>query len=54
MPHVLGQFGWEEERSWPVTFGQNEKGGMDKVEFEKYLLNAINPLYPNAKNMPGH
>ena len=54
MPRVLGQFGWEEERSWPVTFGQNEKGGMDKVEFEKYLLNSIIPLYPDPKNMPGY
>jgi hypothetical protein len=27
---------------------------MDEVEFEKYLLNSIVPLYPDAKNMPGH
>jgi hypothetical protein len=54
MPRVVGQFGCEEERSWPVMFGQNEKGGMDEVEFEKYLLNSIVHLYPDAKNMPGH
>ena len=54
MPHVVSQFGCEEERSWPVTFGQNEKGGMDEVEFEKYLINSIVPLYPDAKNIPGH
>ena len=49
MPRVVVQFGCEEER-----FGQNENGGMDEVEFEKYLLNSIVPLYPGAKNMPGH
>jgi len=48
------KFGCKEERSWPVTFGQNEKAGMDEVEFEKYLLNFIVPLYPDAKNMLGH
>ena len=37
-----------------MTFGQYEKGGMDEDEFEKYLLNSIVPLYPNAKNMPGY
>ena len=37
-----------------MTFGQNEKGGMDEDEFEKYLLNSIVPLYPDAKNMPGN
>ena len=37
-----------------MTFGQNEKGRMNEVEFEKYLLNSIVPLYPDAKNMPGH
>jgi len=44
MPRVVGQFGCEEERSWPVTFDQNEKGGMDEVEFEKYLLNYSSSL----------
>ncbi len=53
MPHVVGQFRWGKEQSWPVTFGQNEKGGMDEVEFEEYLFNSIVPLYL-AKNMPGH
>jgi hypothetical protein len=27
---------------------------MDEDEFEKYLLNSIVPLYPDAKNMPGY
>jgi len=34
--------------SFGVTFGMNEKGGMDMEEFAKYLRNAIMPLYPNA------
>ena len=54
VPQVLGRFGCEEERAWPVTFGQNEKGGMDDVEFEKYLMNSIVPLYPHAKDKKGH
>jgi hypothetical protein len=54
MPHVLSQFGWEEERSWPVTLGQNERGRMDEVEFDKYQLNSIILLYLDVKNMPGH
>ncbi len=54
MPLLVGQFRLGKEQSWPVTFGQNEKGGMDKVEFEKYLLNSIVPLYLDGKNMPGH
>jgi hypothetical protein len=46
-------FGEDKVCSWPVTFGQNEKGGMDDEEFEKYLLNLIMPLYPNAKDKQG-
>ena len=49
IPCVLGQLGCEEERSWQKTFGQNEKGGMDEVEFEKYPLTSVVPFYPNAK-----
>jgi hypothetical protein len=45
---VLGTFGGDEECEWPVSFGQNEKGGMDEVEFSKYLLNSIVPLFPHA------
>ena len=52
-PNVLGQFGLEREAMWPCTFGANEKGGMDKIEFEKYLRTAIMPLYPNAEPEKG-
>jgi hypothetical protein len=54
VPRVLGKFGCEEERTWPVLFGQNEKGGMDEEEFAKYLFNSIVPLFPHAKDKPGH
>jgi hypothetical protein len=30
----------------PVTFGANEKGGMDSEKFEKYVMNSIILLYP--------
>jgi hypothetical protein len=53
MPRVIGQFGCEEVRSWPVTFGANEKGGMDSEEFKKFVLNSIVPLFPHAKNKKG-
>jgi hypothetical protein len=51
---VLGKFGCNKVRAWPVLFGQNEKGGMDKEEFTKCLLNSILPLFPNAKDKQGH
>jgi hypothetical protein len=51
MPHVRGQFGCAEVRVWPVTFGANEKGGMDSEVFEKYIMNSIVPLYPHARNL---
>jgi len=40
-------------RLWPVTFGANEKGGMDSEEFEKYVMNSIIPLYPHVRNQHG-
>jgi hypothetical protein len=54
VPRVLGKFGCEEECTWSVSFGQNEKVGMDKEEFAKYLFNSIVPLFPHAKDKPGH
>ncbi len=53
MPCVIGQFGCEEVCSWLVTFGANEKGGMDSEEFEKFVLNSIVLLFPHAKNKKG-
>ena len=37
MPNIIGQFGMDEEVSMPVSFGVNEKGGMDDCKFTKYL-----------------
>ena len=31
----------------------NTKGGMDDNEFELYLLNAVFPLFPDAKYQKG-
>ncbi len=43
VPQGLGQFGYGEEQVWPVSFGQNEKGGMDNEEFKKFMFNSICP-----------
>jgi hypothetical protein len=53
MPSIWGKFGKDKVCLWPVTFGQNEKGGMDDEEFKKYLMNLVVPLYPNTKDRPG-
>jgi hypothetical protein len=45
---VHASFGFSSERLFPITFGQYKKGGMDSVEFEKYVLGSIVPLYPHA------
>jgi hypothetical protein len=30
VPQVFGKFGCDEVCAWPVSFGQNKKGGMDE------------------------
>jgi hypothetical protein len=54
MPQICAAFSFKEERLFPVTFGQNKKGGMDSTEFEKYVLGSIVPLYPTAHDKLGH
>ena len=49
---IYGKFGFEEKRKLPVTFGLNEKAGMNSVELEKYFNNSILPLYPDIENKP--
>ncbi len=49
MWNVVGKFGLSQTTSCLATFGMNEKGGMDMVEFAAYIRNAIMPLYPNAE-----
>jgi hypothetical protein len=50
---VTGTFGFPSRRSFPCTFGMNEKAGMNAVELEKYMKNAILPLYPDIQDVPG-
>ena len=52
-PNIHGKLGCEEVRIWPVFFGMNTKGGRHDHEFELYLLNAIFPLFPDAKDQKG-
>ncbi len=53
LKRVKGKFGFDDEQIFPCTIGFNEKGGMDREEFEKYIFNGIVPLYPNALDVPG-
>ena len=56
LTHVLdtrGQFGCEEERVWPATIGMNECGGMNDVEFFRYIENVICPLFPDMADVEG-
>jgi hypothetical protein len=36
-----------------ITFGMNEKGGMDAIELAKYLESSILPLYPDLDDICG-
>jgi len=51
---VLGKFGCEQAKVWQSTIGMNNRGGMDTEEFEKYVLNNILRLYPDAADISGH
>jgi hypothetical protein len=51
--HVLGTFGIPTRRPLPCTFGMNESAGMNAVELDKYMKNAIPPLYPDIADVPG-
>ncbi len=53
MPSVLGKFGCQEEKEWPILFGINEKGGMDEVEFEMYIMGSIVPLFLDLEDAAG-
>jgi hypothetical protein len=53
IPDVRGRWGFLQEENKNVTFGMNEKGGMDEKEFEEYVMTAIVPLFPNACNQKG-
>ena len=48
MVNVRGKFGWEEASLWYCTFGMNDTDSMDYIKFEKYIMNLIVPLFPEA------
>lgn len=50
---VVAQFGHAAPKSFPCTFGMNERAGMNEVELEKYITNSILPLYPDIADSPG-
>ena len=47
------KFGREEETMLDASLGLNEKGGMDDNEFELYLKNLMEMIYPDAMDTPG-
>ena len=53
MKTVEGQFGHKAPAKFDCTHGMNGKGGMDDDEFEKFMLNSMLPLWPNARDVPG-
>ncbi len=48
MLDVRGTFGHKSEQSFPVSFGLNNKGGIDDDEFFEYLQKSIMKLYPDT------
>ena len=50
---VVAQFGWNESKAHPCTFGLNERAGMTAEELQKYMENSIFPLYPDVEDIPG-
>jgi hypothetical protein len=53
MLNVQAAFGHEEVRSFPISLGLNNKGGMDDDEFFEYLQKSIMKLYPDAAPVKG-
>jgi len=53
MHDVHGCFGFDDGKYHPCTFGMNERGGMNKDEFEEYVKNSLVTLYPDAADIPG-
>ncbi len=50
---TCAQFGYNKVKERPCGFGTNKKGGMNDVEFDKYIKNVIMLLYPNMEDKPG-
>jgi len=51
---VNGKFGIVDVRESPITFGMNERGGMNSVELDKYIKKVILPLCPDVADVPGN
>jgi hypothetical protein len=49
---VYGRFGYDNCKYHPCTFGMNERGGMNKEEFEEYVKNSLVTLFPDAADIP--
>ena len=54
MKTVQGQFGKDEAIDWHVTYGANEKAGMNNKEFQKYVETNLMRLYPDAADLDGN
>jgi hypothetical protein len=50
---ILVKYGFDEQQDRPCTFGMNEKAGMNSIELQKYIDNAILPLFPDMEDVPG-
>ena len=46
------QFGHKEVRSFPCSFGLNDKAGMNAEGLEKYFYKVTLPLYPDLEDVP--
>ena len=49
---VYGRFGHDKEKKLPVTFGLNQRAGMNAEELEKYFVGSILLLYPDIEDKP--
>jgi len=45
------KFGPKERGGFPCTWGINEKAGMNAIEFERYFIKEILPLYPDVEDI---
>ena len=45
-------FGEVKLTQFPTAFRMNEKGGMNELEFEKYMEDNLIRLYPDAADIP--
>jgi hypothetical protein len=50
---VRAQCWFDSVQDFPVTFGKNEKGGMNTKEFHEYIENTNMKFYPDACDKPG-